>query len=55
MTTPDRVRGDLMEVLPRAAVDMREPINAVYYRNTQLAARTVCFLDFLAEPLAEGA
>lgn len=53
MTTRDRLRGDLVEVLPRLAVDTRESINAVYYRNTQLAARIACFLDFLAERLAE--
>jgi len=51
MTTPDRQRGDLIEVLPRLTVDMRESINAVYYRNTQLAARIACFLDFLSERL----
>lgn len=55
MTTADRLRGDLVEVLPRQTVDMRESINAVYYRNTQLAARIACFLDFLAERLAEPA
>lgn len=52
MTTPDRLRGDLVEVLPRATVDVRESVNAVYYRNTQLAARIACFLDFLAAELA---
>ena len=51
MTTPDRARGDLVEVLPRLTVDVRESINAVYYRNTRLAARIACFLDFLAERL----
>lgn len=52
MTTPDRQRGDLVEVLPRLSVDLRESVNAVYYRNTQLAARIACFLDFLAARLA---
>lgn len=52
MTTPDRLRGDLVEVLPRLTVDVRESVNAVYYRNTQLAARIACFLDFLAAHLA---
>jgi DNA-binding transcriptional LysR family regulator len=55
MTTPDRQRGDLVEVLPRLAVDVRESVNAVYYRNTQLAARIACFLDFLAQRLADPA
>ena len=49
MTTADRARGDLVPVLAKDTVDVRQPINAVYYRNTQLAARIVCFLDFLQE------
>lgn len=52
MTTADRERGDLVEVLPRLGVDQRESVNAVYYRNTQLSARIACFLDFLAARLA---
>lgn len=49
MTTEDRVRGDLVQLLVKDTVDVRQPINAVYYRNTQLAARIACFLDFLQE------
>ena len=49
MTTGDRARGDLVQVLAKDTVDVRQPISAVYYRNTQLAARIVCFLDFLQE------
>lgn len=30
-----------------------QPINAVYYRNTQLAARISCFLDYLGEALPQ--
>ena len=41
----------LVQVLARDTVDVRQPINAVYYRNTQLATRIACFLDFLAERL----
>jgi len=52
MTLGDRQRGDLVQVLVRETVDTRQPINAVYYRNTQLAARIACFLDFLAGKLA---
>lgn len=51
MTAADRQRGDLVEVLTRDTVATRQPINAVYYRNTQLSARIVCFLDFLAAQL----
>jgi len=31
--------------------DGRQPINAVYYRNTALASRIGCFLDDLSERL----
>ncbi|UCU99923.1 LysR family transcriptional regulator [Acidovorax radicis] len=49
MTTADRARGDLVQVLAKDTVDVRQPISAVYYRNTQLAARIACFLDFLQQ------
>ena len=47
MTAHDRQRGDLVQVLVRDTVEVRQPINAVYYRNTQLSSRIACFLDFL--------
>lgn len=49
MTAADRETGRLVQVLARDTVEVRQPINAVYYRNTQLAARIACFLDFLQE------
>jgi len=52
MTADDQQRGDLVQILVRESVDVRQPINAVYYRNTQLAARIASFLDFLAEHLS---
>jgi DNA-binding transcriptional LysR family regulator len=54
MTAADRHRGDLVQVLAKHTVDVRQAVNAVYYRNTQLAARIVCFLDFLAVRLGSG-
>lgn len=51
MTAADRARGDLVQVLAKDTVEVRQPISAVYYRNTQLAARIACFLDFLQERL----
>ncbi|WP_086920465.1 LysR substrate-binding domain-containing protein [Variovorax sp. JS1663] len=48
MTAGDRARGDLVQLLARDTVEVRQPINAVYYRNTALAARVTCFLDFIA-------
>jgi DNA-binding transcriptional LysR family regulator len=53
MTRTDRQRGDLVQVLPRDTQDVRQPVHAVYYRNTALAARIGCFLDFMAARLAE--
>ncbi len=52
MTQADRERGDLVQVLSKDTVEVLQPINAVYYRNTQLAARITCFLDHVAERLA---
>lgn len=51
MTREDRRRGDLVQLLAEQTLDVRQPINAVYYRNTRLASRIACFLDFLAERL----
>jgi DNA-binding transcriptional LysR family regulator len=52
MTADDRQNGALLEVLAEQHVDAHQPINAVYYRNTALAARITCFLDYLSECLA---
>lgn len=54
MTGPDRERGDLVQVLAKETVDVRQAINAVYYRNTQLAARIACFLDFVGQRLRDN-
>jgi DNA-binding transcriptional LysR family regulator len=55
MTEGDRQRGDLVQVLARDTLDVRQPVNAVYYRNTQLSARIACFLDFIAERMPAAA
>ncbi|RYF22810.1 MAG: LysR family transcriptional regulator [Comamonadaceae bacterium] len=52
MTAGDRARGDLVQVLTKDTADVRQPISAVYYRNTQLSSRIACFLDFLVERMA---
>ncbi|MCW1873604.1 LysR family transcriptional regulator [Erwinia sp. INIA-01] len=44
--------GQLVPVLAAETCEMRHPINAVYYRNSTLAARISCFLDYLSEQLA---
>lgn len=51
MTDATRASGALVEVLAEQRVEVRQPINAVYYRNTALASRITCFLDFLSERL----
>jgi DNA-binding transcriptional LysR family regulator len=52
MTTADRARGALVQILTPQTVDVCQPIHAVYYRNTALASRITCFLDYLAGQLA---
>ena len=52
MTAGDRAQGTLVQLLARDTVEVRQPIHAVYYRNTQLASRIRCFLDFLQQRLA---
>ncbi|AKJ40662.1 LysR family transcriptional regulator [Pragia fontium] len=49
MTHNDMKNGNLVEILPQQIVKIMQPINAVYYRNTQLSARITCFLDFLSQ------
>jgi len=54
MTAGDRAEGTLVQLLARETLDVRQPIHAVYYRNTQLAGRIRCFLDFLQQRLPAG-
>ncbi|AJC64891.1 MULTISPECIES: LysR family transcriptional regulator [Dickeya] len=53
MTRDDVAAGRLVQVLAQETLDRRLPVNAVYYRNTELASRIVCFLDFLSEKVAQ--
>ncbi|MEB0028640.1 LysR family transcriptional regulator [Pseudomonas sp. MH9.2] len=52
MTHEDIRLGQLVVVLPEANSGYRQPIHAVYYRNSQLALRIQCFLDFIQKKLA---
>jgi DNA-binding transcriptional LysR family regulator len=54
MTATDRARGALVQILLAHTVEVRQPIHAVYYRNTALASRIACFLDYLAGQLVEA-
>ncbi len=52
MTHEDIRLGRLKVILPTANSGHRQPIHAVYYRNSQLALRIQCFLDFIQEKMA---
>ncbi|SDD01751.1 DNA-binding transcriptional regulator, LysR family [Cupriavidus sp. YR651] len=52
MTDADRAKGDLVELLPSHTIEIRQPIHAVYYRNTQLSHRIAFFINYLSETLA---
>ncbi|GAB3464348.1 LysR family transcriptional regulator [Massilia terrae] len=53
MTREDRRSGSLVQLFPEQTVDVRQPVNAVYYRNTALAARITCFVDYVVEVLGK--
>jgi DNA-binding transcriptional LysR family regulator len=52
MTHEDIRQGHLKVILASANSGHRQPIHAVYYRNSQLALRIQCFLDFIQEKMA---
>ncbi|MCZ4322615.1 LysR substrate-binding domain-containing protein [Pseudomonas anguilliseptica] len=54
MTAADRASGELVQLLLRDTVEVRQPIHAVYYRNTALASRITRFLDYLSSQLVES-
>ncbi|MNR83730.1 HTH-type transcriptional regulator DmlR [compost metagenome] len=51
MTAKDIAAGTLVPLLGKCYTGYQRPINAVYYRNTQLARRISCFLDFIQNKL----
>jgi len=51
MTRADIAAGTLVPLLAEHGTGYRQQIHAVYYRNTQLAQRISCFLDFLQQRL----
>jgi DNA-binding transcriptional LysR family regulator len=54
MTLVDRERGHLVQVMAKSTLDVRQSISAVYYRNTTLASRITCFIDYMVDALAPG-
>ena len=51
MTREDRRAGRLVPLFPRQTLDVRQSVHAVYYRNTALAARITCFVQYVVEAL----
>lgn len=55
MTREDRRSGKLVQLFPRQTLDVRQSIHAVYYRNTALAARITCFVEYVVGALGRRA
>jgi DNA-binding transcriptional LysR family regulator len=53
MTREDRNSARLVQLFPKQTVDVHQSINAVYYRNTALAARITCFVDHVVAVLGK--
>ena len=51
MTRADRQSGALRQLFPRQTLDVRQPVNVVYYRNTAISSRIKSFIDYLVESL----
>ncbi|KAF1027945.1 MAG: HTH-type transcriptional regulator DmlR [Pseudomonas sp.] len=51
MTIEDITAGRLVPILEDFNSGYRQPIHAVFYRNSQLALRIQCFLDFIQSKL----
>ncbi|MGF6922229.1 DNA-binding transcriptional LysR family regulator [Paraburkholderia sp. 40] len=47
MTDRDRETGRLVRILARQTKHVRQPIHAVYYRNTAVSSRIASFIDYL--------
>jgi DNA-binding transcriptional LysR family regulator len=55
MTHRDRTEGRLVQLFPTRTLEVRQPVNAVYYRNTALSARISTFVSYLSEHWGSGA
>lgn len=53
MTRADRRAGRLVQLFADRTVEELQPVHAVYYRNTALASRIGCFLDYLVGTLGQ--
>jgi DNA-binding transcriptional LysR family regulator len=53
LSNADRQAGRLRQVLVKQTLEVRQPINAVYYRNTALSARIASFVEYMKEKLGD--
>ena len=53
MTRADRRAGRLVQLFADRTVEELQAVHAVYYRNTALASRIGCFLDYLVGTLGQ--
>ena len=53
MTREDRRTGKLVPMFVRQTLDVRQSISAVYYRNTALASRIACFVEYVTGALGQ--
>lgn len=53
MTRADRKTKRLRQLFAQQTLDVRQPINAVYYRNTALSSRITSFVDYLKHALGD--
>lgn len=54
MTHADRAEGRLVQLFARQTQDVRQPVNAVYYRNTAISSRIASFVDYLAKAVRDA-
>ena len=54
MTQADRENKKLVQILVQDTVEVLQPVNAVYYRNTALSSRISCFLDYVSAQISDG-
>ncbi|WP_299586992.1 LysR substrate-binding domain-containing protein [uncultured Microbulbifer sp.] len=53
MTQRDRQAGRLVQLFPEQTLEVKQSINAVYYRNTALSSRITSFINHIIEELGE--
>ncbi|WP_310633310.1 LysR substrate-binding domain-containing protein, partial [Paraburkholderia sp.] len=54
MTARDRREGALVQLFAAQTLEVLQPINAVYYRNTAISARIASFVDYLIEAVRDS-